>query len=340
MDISPELLRPFIPVKGVSDLIKRKLNHPKKNQWELAGYELSEEIKEPNFTLLYRLLPDNYVADISSELFKGENPNKFNKALESNKNAWLHSIIEKFQPPAIQPIILPSGYKKTKLTATTAQPLIVGLGEPSPYETGITLDFLTGLPIIPGSAVKGITRRAAILKLAWKNRCQFGKEFKEKFGFELQSIENAEYADLFPYGDEFDFVAQKIENELRPNKFVEVFGTQELKGQVIFMDAYPIRWSKGLFRVDVMNPHYGPYYESKGGQPPADWYNPVPVVYLTVNTGVEYRFVLASKDEELLPKAVEWLKFALENIGVGAKGSQGYGVLEKIREINDDQSTY
>jgi len=54
------------------------------------------------------------------------------------------------------------------------------------------------------------------------------------------------------------------------------------------------------------------------------------VPYLTVNTDVIYRFVLASEKEnrDLLNAAVEWLKFALENIGVGAKGNQGYGVFQ------------
>ncbi len=182
----------------------------------------------------------------------------------------------------------------------TAQPLIIGPGEPSPYETGITLDFLTGLPIIPGSALKGITRRAAIMKLS--NR-----------------------TDILPYGEEFDEIAKEYNKH---DQIIEVFGTEDQRGEVIFMDAYPFEWPEGLFRVDIMNPHYGPYYESKGNEPPSDWYNPVPVPYLTVNTGVTYRFVLASRDEKLLEKAREWLDFALQNIGIGAKGNQGYGVFK------------
>ena len=103
-------------------------------------------------------------------------------------------------------------------------------------------------------------------------------------------------------------------------------------GNVIFMDAYPVDWSevpdRKLFRIDVMNPHYGPYYESPDKNPPADWYNPVPVFYLTVNENVKYQFAIASKDKELLKAAKVWLEFALENIGVGAKGNQGYGVFK------------
>jgi len=195
--------------------------------------------------------------------------------------------------------------------AATTQPLIIGLGEPSPYETGITLDFLTGLPIIPGSAVKGITRRAAIMLLSGNT-------------------------DVLPYGEEFEELAKEYDQH---EHIVEIFGTQDRKGKVIFMDAYPVSWENApngkLFRVDIMNPHYGPYYSTGGWDkkegkpvPPADWYDPNPIFYLTVNERVTYRFILASRDKNLLDTAYKWLKFALENIGVGAKGNQGYGVFE------------
>ncbi|MDQ7032097.1 MAG: type III-B CRISPR module RAMP protein Cmr6 [Desulfonauticus sp.] len=95
----------------------------------------------------------------------------------------------------------------------------------------------------------------------------------------------------------------------------------------VFMDAYPFKWpNKKLFRLDVMNPHYGKYYENPAQNPPSDWYNPVPIFYLTVNTDVKYCFIVASKENSLLSKTKEWLEFALKNIGIGAKGSQGYGI--------------
>ncbi len=199
------------------------------------------------------------------------------------------------------------GIEAEPLDAKTTQPLIVGLGEASPYETGITLDFLTGLPIIPGSALKGIARRAAIMLLS-------------------------ENKDILPYGEEFEELAKVFDQH---EQIVEVFGTQDKKGEVIFMDAYPVDWTEApggkLFRIDIMNPHYGPYYRNPSKEnPPADWYDPKPIPYLTVNVGVKYRFVLASKNEDLLRTAEEWLEYALKNIGVGAKGNQGYGVFEII----------
>ncbi len=45
-------------------------------------------------------------------------------------------------------------------TATLGGPLAVGLGNESPYEVGLTLHRIYGMPLIPGSAVKGACRRA------------------------------------------------------------------------------------------------------------------------------------------------------------------------------------
>ncbi len=50
------------------------------------------------------------------------------------------------------------GYQIRSCTGKVVWRLIVGLGLPSPLETGITLHHLYGFPYLPGSAVKGVTR--------------------------------------------------------------------------------------------------------------------------------------------------------------------------------------
>ncbi|MCD6086768.1 MAG: type III-B CRISPR module RAMP protein Cmr6 [Candidatus Hydrothermae bacterium] len=318
----------FIPLPGFNGIVKRKVKQ-RKGKKELNRYRFHNDVERPSFSLIYGLLPD--VFDIET-----------GQGLESNKFRWFELILGRSPSKEDVPrITLPYFYSFTTLKATTSQPLIVGLGEPSPYETGITFDFLIGFPIIPGSAVKGVTRRAAIMILGAEHWDELSSSFEKKFKYQPQILETEikdnngnklNYLDLLPYGGEFAFIADRIEKVVVPANFHKIFGTQDKKGEVIFMGAYPIDWSTApdgkLFRIDIMNPHYGPYYETKGKEPPADWYNPVPIPYLTVNTGVRYRFVIASKDKNLLSKAVEWLAFALTNIGVGAKGSQGYGVFE------------
>jgi CRISPR-associated protein Cmr6 len=49
-----------------------------------------------------------------------------------------------------------------RLSATTRGPLALGLGNASPYEVGLTLHHTFGVPYLPGSALKGLARRAAL----------------------------------------------------------------------------------------------------------------------------------------------------------------------------------
>ncbi|MDH7477717.1 MAG: type III-B CRISPR module RAMP protein Cmr6 [Candidatus Bathyarchaeota archaeon] len=106
----------------------------------------------------------------------------------------------------------------------------------------------------------------------------------------------------------------------------KIFGRQDKKGEVMFFDALPIIDQKRDFIVlDVMNVHYGDYYQK--GEAPGDWMNPNPVFFLTVE-GVKFRFTVASKDEKLKEKAVELLKEAVSTMGIGAKTSAGYGYFE------------
>jgi len=59
-------------------------------------------------------------------------------------------------------------------------------------------------------------------------------------------------------------------------------------GSVIFLDAIPI--DPVQLKLDVMTPHYGPYYQ--GNEPPADWHNPVPVPFLVVDSRQDFLFGL------------------------------------------------
>jgi CRISPR-associated protein Cmr6 len=111
---------------------------------------------------------------------------------------------------------------------------------------------------------------------------------------------------------------------LPATEIAEIFGDQNNKGKVIFFDALPIIEQDTNFIVlDVMNVHYKPYYEK--GEAPGDWHSPNPIFFLAVEKGIKFRFLLASKNKNLVEKATELMREALENIGIGAKTSAGYG---------------
>ena len=114
-------------------------------------------------------------------------------------------------------------------------------------------------------------------------------------------------------------------------------------GSLIVFDAIPLE--KPGLEVDIMNPHYGDYYSKKkmtvtlGGTerkidtPPADYLSPNPIFFLTVASGISFKFALAVRrgkgTNNDLMKGFELLEEALENIGAGSKTAVGYGHFTK-----------
>ena len=182
--------------------------------------------------------------------------------------------------------------------------LIVGLGNESVYETSMTLHHIYGIPYIPGSAVKGVTRGFIITD-------KFGED--ENGNVDLKNAE---------------------ERALQDRGFCDIFGDQKHKGEIIFFDAYPL--TKPQIKVDVMNPHYSPYYsDSSGKTPPADHHNPNPIFFLTI-ADTEFEFMMGIKEKDntpiqkggsLLEVAHEYMKKALNEHGIGAKTAVGYGYM-------------
>lgn len=190
-------------------------------------------------------------------------------------------------------------------TATLAWRIVIGLGGQTVMETDLTLDHLTGLPIIPGSALKGLTRAYA--------------EQEEQPGEEASASEQEAF-----------------------KQFVEgIFGVQDRAGTVIFFDAHPVPpggpGPKPLFAVDIMNPHYPEYYRDGGRTAPSNDQSPVPVYFLTV-AGATFEFAVGLRsgvDEQATRRAgrgeqdhilaLTWLKRALQGYGVGGKTGAGYG---------------
>jgi CRISPR-associated protein Cmr6 len=97
-------------------------------------------------------------------------------------------------------------------------------------------------------------------------------------------------------------------------------------GSVIFLEAIP-RQPVTLV-AEVMTPHYGPYYQGDGKEPPADYHDPNPIPFLAVEKGVPFLAGVLPRtpsDKDDAKKALEWLGEALEALGAGAKTATGYG---------------
>ena len=208
--------------------------------------------------------------------------------------------------------------------------LIVGLGGDNVLETGITLHHTYGVPIIPGSALKGLA--AHYCDRVWGGRL----------------LTNA--AELTTDNHQFRRLCRgekRGEKGIDPEtgKFHEIlFGATDDSGHITFHDAWITPDSlrgdgtSGLV-LDVMTPHHGDYYSDKTYQagpregeliPPTDFNDPNPVTFLSVAGAFHVAVscdVPGESGGHWAKLAFNLIKEALCEWGVGGKTFSGYGRL-------------
>jgi len=250
--------------------------------------------------------------------------------------------------------------QKEPLSLTLSWRLVVGLGAASVYETSMTLHHIYGIPYLPGSAIKGITRSYRILCMAedlknpndYYERVALLEKFVEKFdlteGFpkwdnvkEIKINSPTDKDKKISFSEQFYKSLEAKQAELR--EFQLIFGTQNKQGCIIFFDSFPENFNAEdsektcEIKYDIMNPHYGPYYTEK--KPPADYYNPTLIPFLVLENakftfylGTKNRLISSEEKENLLNSTKEWLRDALTSYGIGAKTALGYGFFETIQK--------
>ncbi|MDR1613468.1 MAG: type III-B CRISPR module RAMP protein Cmr6 [Planctomycetota bacterium] len=180
--------------------------------------------------------------------------------------------------------------------------LAINLADGLIQNAGINLDRLFGLPLIPGSAVKGVARAAAHADLA-RNRDRL-ETFVRVFGAAESDWDKGGELGCFARPDE------KPRNR---------------KGAVTFIQAMPVE--KAEIVVDIVNVHYPNYYG--GREEAAKTENPTLVYFPAVERGAVFAFPVLLNgmdgDAKLLDLAEGWLKTALAENGIGAKTAAGYG---------------
>jgi CRISPR-associated protein Cmr6 len=242
-------------------------------------------------------------------------------------------------------------YFTVSFTAKADWRMVVGLGAENVHETSMALHHIYGIPYIPGSALKGIARDAAVADL-----CSEVKNEKPDVMDALISMPTSDEKDEDKRWKEIKKngkVKRQNKDSVEPekttiNKIIKgwpdfetarkVFGGQKQAGKVIFFDAFPEK--DVSIKLDIMNPHYPKYYS--GDEAPTDWQNPNPIKFLTVeNTAFSFALALNKKETDqnrtkidsnpaLLNAAEKWMRKALEEQGVGAKTSVGYGYFQEL----------
>lgn len=174
--------------------------------------------------------------------------------------------------------------------------------EESDFQLGFFFDHTTGLPVLPGSSVKGV------LKSVFP---------KEKFKYRDEKLKYIQA-----------IVADKTKKDasfLTEDNWEEIFfGSVKAKRKHIFFDAYisGVKSGCNLFEDDYITPHTKGIFK-----------NPNPIRFLKVGPGVTFTFQFKlfdykDKDGNILISANdinEIFKQILIDFGVGAKRNVGYG---------------
>jgi CRISPR-associated protein Cmr6 len=211
--------------------------------------------------------------------------------------------------------------------------MVVGLGGKGAMEFGITLHRVTGLPYIPGSALKGLTRSYFLIQLAEQaGYTDTLDKLDELLTKSASDDENKDKSDAEKKViDEIARALPKVDRK-RIEVYREMFGLQGEAGACVFYDAVlapPL--PEQLFKVDVMTPHYVNYYRESGAQAPDEGGKLNPVNYVTVSEGVRFAFAIGKRrttDKLHLAHAEKLLREALYWLGVGSKTASGYGVFK------------
>jgi CRISPR-associated protein Cmr6 len=219
------------------------------------------------------------------------------------------------------------GIRQENFRLKTAYRLVIGAGYPSFIENGFLFHHVYGIPYIPGETLKGLARAVFILSVAEavKEETKLS-EIEEELSEEAEGISQQIPKKISIILDDYT-----IENPV--DTFRKIFGSKKRRGQVIFFDAYPVEFKPSEhFEAEIMNSHYGDYYQS--GKAPADWLSPNPIHFLALKEGIVFEFSLGlaplepmEDDEEklLLETAKKLLEVGLKNFGVGNKKRKGYG---------------
>jgi len=230
------------------------------------------------------------------------------------------------------------GIRQENFRLKTAYRLVIGAGYPSFIENGFLFHHVYGIPYIPGETLKGLARAVFILSVAEAIKGETKLSKIEEVLSEEAEKEISEEAKgiLHQIPEKINIILDNYIIENPVETFRKIFGSKERIGQVIFFDAYPVDFNPSEhFEADIMNPHYGRYYQSQSGnEAPADWLSPTPIHFLALKEGIDFEFNLGlaplepmgdNEEKLLLTTARKLLKVGLENFGVGNKKRKGYG---------------
>jgi len=261
--------------------------------------------------LSYTMHPDLHNLFSAFYRFVPERPQQKDDK-DAHKRAYLEALVRQWEQVGFNREIIAAvaGRQQARQQArpdvacearqmTLQSRLVAGLGYDGPLEVGFSLHPLYGFPYLPGSSIKGLVR-------------SYVREV-------VVAEERATPEDLHRlFGNPPEATAQ-----------------DEQRGVLSFEDAVPAAGESLKLEVDVMTPHYSPYYTGDAGALPGDWHQPTPVPFLTVRAGSVFSFSVTAPGAADAQQAAVWMEEALARRGAGAKTRAGYGTFLSEKQRNE-----
>lgn len=227
-------------------------------------------------------------------------------------NPAINSKLVNSKLPNFDHILSCSVHNKSFELTTIYPGLLIGSGYiheagfENEFKIGFHFDYTTGIPVIPGSSIKGMLRSVFPLKEKQneikRSKTEYIKNILSEFGIDNISDINIEYLER----NIFDGIDQN-------GKRIPVYKRD------IFFEVFPFKSknNKEIFLADdYITPHKYPLK------------NPVPIKFLKILPDVKFQFQFRLNDfNEIITADVKEKLFRkiILALGIGAKSNVGYG---------------
>ena len=234
-------------------------------------------------------------------------------ALGQSRSGELRAALAARRAKALKLLAEATGTTVLSIELTPQGALITGSGAGGIRNVGIELHGTHGWPIIPASTLKGVAdayaRDSGLVDDGVRIRI---------FGTPRPGSRS---------GSPADDTGASGDGLTAPSA---------APGSVRFYDALPGRGGV-MIAEHVLTPHARDYHmngDTAGAgerPPPAEYLNPVPIPFLAVDGGTFTAHLVGPEADTA--RAADLLSAAVDDIGVGAKTSAGYGYMQAVRGL-------
>lgn len=189
---------------------------------------------------------------------------------------------------------------------------------------GYSFDYVTGLPYIPSSSVKGVLRSAF-------NHWEYIKELLGSL--KLKGVDNLNITEL-----EYQIFGKPSKKEVKDEFKDKVFANEDIFHDAILNEKKEEGVSKKLMAIDNITPH-------RMNKKLLELAEPKPISFIKVAPDIEFMFRFKLVDSIIddftvtIKNKLNLFERILMDFGIGSKTNVGYGVLISEDEVEKNKSS-